>query len=151
MVVRRLGAGDEESARQLNALFADVFGDAATYAMERPSDAYLGALLRRAAVIALVAESEAGAVGGLVAYVLPKFEQERSEIYIYDLAVTRDRRREGIATTLINELQKIAAEIGAWVIYVQADYGDEPAIALYEKLGAREDVMHFDIAPAGTR
>jgi hypothetical protein len=32
-------------------------------------------------------------------------------------------------------------------IYGQADYGDEPAIALYEKLGTREDVMHFDIAP----
>ena len=30
---------------------------------------------------------------------------------------------------------------------VQADYGDDPAIALYTKLGVREDVMHFDIAP----
>jgi hypothetical protein len=28
---------------------------------------------------------------------------------------------------------------------VQADYGDDPAIALYTKLGEREDVMHFDI------
>ena len=33
----------------------------------------------------------------------------------------------------------------AWVIYVQADYGDDPAIALYEKLGVREEVLHFDI------
>jgi aminoglycoside 3-N-acetyltransferase I len=33
-----------------------------------------------------------------------------------------------------------------WVIYVQADYGDNSAIALYAKLGARENVMHFDIA-----
>lgn len=31
---------------------------------------------------------------------------------------------------------------------VQADHGDDPAVALYTKLGAREDVMHFDIAPA---
>lgn len=38
-------------------------------------------------------------------------------------------------------------------MYVQADYGDEPAIALYTKLGVREDVMHFDIAvdAPGTR
>jgi aminoglycoside 3-N-acetyltransferase I len=28
---------------------------------------------------------------------------------------------------------------------VQADYGDDPAIALYTKLGRREDVLHFDI------
>jgi len=31
------------------------------------------------------------------------------------------------------------------VVYVQADYGDDPTIALYEKLGVREDVLHFDI------
>ncbi|HLQ91229.1 MAG TPA: AAC(3)-I family aminoglycoside 3-N-acetyltransferase, partial [Xanthobacteraceae bacterium] len=40
---------------------------------------------------------------------------------------------------------KIAAARGAYVIYVQADSGDAPAIALYSKLGAREDVFHFDI------
>jgi aminoglycoside 3-N-acetyltransferase I len=32
------------------------------------------------------------------------------------------------------------------VIYVQADKGDDPAIALYTRLGIREDVLHFDIA-----
>lgn len=26
-----------------------------------------------------------------------------------------------------------------------ADHGDDPAIALYEKLGARQDVLHFDL------
>lgn len=31
------------------------------------------------------------------------------------------------------------------MIYVQADYVDPPAIALYEKLGVREEVLHFDI------
>ena len=80
---------------------------------------------------------------------LDKFEQERREIYIYDLAVAAPHRRRGIATALIAELQQIAAERGAWVIYVQADYGDAPAVALYTKLGVREDVMHFDIAVPG--
>jgi ribosomal protein S18 acetylase RimI-like enzyme len=78
--------------------------------------------------------------------VLPKFEQERSEIYIYDLAVGAAHRRRGIATALIAELQRIGAERGAYVIFVQADYGDDAAVALYTKFGVREDVMHFDIA-----
>ena len=39
----------------------------------------------------------------------------------------------------------IAAERGVWIIYVQADHGDIPAIALYDKFGVREDVFHFDI------
>ena len=72
-------------------------------------------------------------------------------IYIYDLAVAESHRRRGIATTLIRALDTIAAEADAWVIYVQADYGDEPAIALYDKLGTRENVMHFDIEPRVTR
>lgn len=38
-----------------------------------------------------------------------------------------------------------SVNLGAYVIFVQADYGDEPAISLYTKLGRREDVMHFDI------
>lgn len=87
-------------------------------------------------------------VGALAAYVLRKFEQARKEVYIYDLAVAEHRRREDIATALIAEVQTIAAEIGAWVIFVQADYGDAPAIALYDKLGKREEVLHFDIPPA---
>ena len=43
--------------------------------------------------------------------------------------------------------KKLAGAIGAYVIYVQADYGDDAAIALYSKLGIREDVLHFDILP----
>lgn len=39
----------------------------------------------------------------------------------------------------------MAAARGAYVIVVQADHGDAPAIALYSKLGRREDVLHFDI------
>ncbi len=84
-------------------------------------------------------------VGGLVAYELDKFERARREVYIYDLAVAEEHRRQGVATALIEHLRAIAAARGAWVIYVQADHGDDPAIALYEKLGVREDVLHFDI------
>ena len=44
--------------------------------------------------------------------------------------------------------RRLAAARGAYVIFVQADIGDEPAIALYSKLGVREDVLHFDIPVA---
>ena len=60
-------------------------------------------------------------------------------------------RREGIATVLIENLKEIAAKRRAYVIFVQADTAieDEPAMALYTKLGRREDVVHFDIAVQG--
>ena len=58
-------------------------------------------------------------------------------------------RRRGIATALIEQLKRIAAARGGYVIYVQADLADSPAIELYTKLGTREDVLHFDIAVPG--
>jgi len=96
-------------------------------------------------VITLVALAGQKLVGGLVAYELDKFERARRELYIYDLAVAESHRKRGIATALIERLREIAAQRGVWVIYVQADYGDDAAIALYSKLGTREEVLHFDI------
>ncbi len=151
MKVRRLGADEAAAMRALNALFSRAFEDPASYPANEPGESYLLQALRNEAVIVLVAAEEERLVGGLVAYVLPKLEQERSEIYIYDLAVDEPFRRRGVATALIDHLKGIAAEIGAWVIYVQADYGDGPAVALYTRLGTREDVMHFDIAPEATK
>src|SRR5215475_3755694 len=143
--VRRLMPADVALMRALNALFGRAFGDSQAYEAAPPSDAYLAGLLAKDHVIALVATVAEEVIGGLVAYELDKFERERREIYIYDLAVAEEHRRKGVATALIERLREIAAEREAWVIYVQADYGDDPAIALYEKLGVREDVMHFDI------
>ena len=133
--------------KDLLLVFADAFEDHDSYQSAIPSDDYLNALLAREDFIPLVAVVDGKVVGGLAAYVLQKFEQERSEIYIYDLAVDEEYRRQHIATGLINKLREIAREIGAWVIYVQADPPDEPAVKLYESLGTREDVLHFDIEP----
>ena len=142
---RRLGPADVPLLRTLNALFGTAFADPETYGAEPPSDAYLEGLLAKEHVVALVALAGEEVLGGLVAYELDKFERARREVYIYDLAVRAEHRRQGVATALIGHLREIAARRGAWVVYVQADHGDDPAIALYEKLGVREDVLHFDI------
>jgi aminoglycoside 3-N-acetyltransferase I len=151
LIVRRLGADDVELLRGLNALFAVAFGEQETYLAAPPIDDYLRDLLAKEHIVALVALAEGVILGGLVAYELDKFERMRRELYIYDLAVAEEHRRRGVATALIEHLREIAAQRGAWVIFIQADLGDEPAIALYDKLGAREDVLHFDIAPTKAR
>ncbi|MGB3167377.1 MAG: GNAT family N-acetyltransferase, partial [Alteraurantiacibacter sp.] len=55
-------------------------------------------------------------------------------------------RRQGIATALIAAVRDIARARGGWVVMVQADREDDPAVALYTKLGRREEILHFDIA-----
>jgi aminoglycoside 3-N-acetyltransferase I len=143
--VRLLAAGDADLFQQMLDVFADAFEDPQAYSSARPSQAYIERLLSSDTFIALAAVREGKVIGALAAYELRKFEQERSEIYIYDLAVAESERRKGAATALIKRLQELGTERGAYVVYVQADYGDDPAIALYTKLGSREDVMHFDI------
>jgi ribosomal protein S18 acetylase RimI-like enzyme len=146
--IRQLCPGDEGNLRAMLSLFADAFDDVESYRSAQPATDYIERLLARDTFIALCGFDSGKVIGALAAYVLDKFEQERSEIYIYDLAVAVSHRRRGIATALINRLRIIGQERGAWVVYVQADYSDNAAIALYTSLGTREDVMHFDIPVA---
>jgi aminoglycoside 3-N-acetyltransferase I len=149
VIVRALTSEDLAPMRRMLAVFAEAFDDPTAYRSNPPDDAYLCRLLQSETFIAVAAMSADDVVGGLAGYVLPKFEQERSEFYIYDLAVAEPHRRRGVATALIAELGRIVSERGIHVVFVQADHGDDAAIALYTKLGVREDVLHFDIDPTG--
>ncbi len=149
--VRRLAPADIELMLALNRLFGEAFGEVETYTAHPPRGAYLHRLLGTPEFVALVAMERGEVIGGLVAYELVKFEQERSEFYVYDLAVREDRRRRGVATALTEAVRQIAAANAAETVFIQADRGDEPAIALYSKLGRREDVINFDIPALPSR
>ena len=145
-----LAASDHELFDGMLRLFGDVFEEPDSYLGAVPSRRYVESLLADRHFIAIVAVSGGTVFGALAAYVLDKFEQERKEAYLYDLAVASDHRRRGIATALIGELKEVARKRGCYVIFVQADQGDTPAIRLYESLGTREEAVHFDIPVAGS-
>lgn len=147
---RRLDRGDKAAFRAMNQLFAEVFEMPREYLGAPPDEGYVTDWLSQQQNIAVVAEEEGMIVGALAGYQLRKFEQARSEIFIYDLAVSSDHRRRGIASAMIEETRRIARECGAWTVFVQADVfdEDEPARQLYRKF-AREEIKahHFDIEP----
>ena len=88
----RLGPDQSQIHEGLLLIFSVVSSDVATYSQHQPDSDYLGNLLRSKTFIALAAFDQEAVVGALAAYVLPKFEQARSEIYIYDLAVSGEHR-----------------------------------------------------------
>jgi aminoglycoside 3-N-acetyltransferase I len=145
--IHKLKRGDFALFRAMLEMMGEAFGQVDVYTEAQPSNAYIEGLLGGNGFIALVATEGNTVIGGITAYELKKFEQERREIYIYDLAVAESYRRQGVATALIESLRAIAKARGAHVIFVQADPPDAPAVALYTKLGTREDVLHFDILP----
>src|SRR5215831_17958728 len=149
---RRLTSADVSLLKDLLGVFGEAFGEIDTYQHSVPGDDYLTRLLTKQHFIAVVAMNGKEVVGGLAAYELDKFEQDRREIYIYDLAVVESHRRRGVATGVIRELMRIAATRNVYVMFVQADQEDTPAIALYESLGTKETAFHFDITvPAALR
>lgn len=146
--IRQLAERDLGQMRAMVGMFAAAFEDAPGPGHAPADDAWLQRLLSSGSFIALAAVAGDDVVGGLTAYVLPKYEHARREIYLYDLAVDAAWRRRGIATALVDALRRVARDKGAAVVYVQADRGDDAAIALYSKLGVGRDVLHFDIEPA---
>ena len=117
MEIVRLSSGDEDRYRAWLTLFGAAFEEPESYTGAMPSPAYRDRLLTDANFIPLAALENGRLVGALAAYVLVKFEQERSEIYIYDLAVDQAHRRKGVGEALVNETRRIASDIGAWVVY----------------------------------
>jgi aminoglycoside 3-N-acetyltransferase I len=142
--IRRLFDEDLDLVYDWRDMFNTAFGEPAERA---PSSDYMRRLLSDRKFVALAALKDGHVIGGIAAYELVKYEQERSELYIYDLAVAEPFRRRRVATSLIEALKPIACAKGAWMMFVQADRQDEPAVALYRKLGSEEEVLHFDIAP----
>ncbi len=95
--VRVLTAEDLGPFRQLMNVFSDAFEDPEHYLSCPPEDTYIQGLLAGELFVAIAAFSQpdGSIVGGLTGYVLPKFEQPRSEFYLYDLAVLESCRRQG--------------------------------------------------------
>ncbi len=143
--IRRLEPSDVQEMRGMLNLMGIVFEEPHNYIDRQPDDRYLRDLLARDTFAAFVAVHDQQVVGGITAYVFPKYEQARNEVYIYDLAVDAAHRRQGIATSLIGAVQDFAADIGAWIVMIQADKGDVAPDTLYSKLGNREEVLYFDL------
>jgi len=143
--IRLLSPDDVSLMQSMSTVFGEAFDEVETYCGARPGAAYLAQLLSSEHFIALAALERGEVVGGIAAYELQKFEQERREIFVYDLAVASAHRRRGIATALIREMKAIAARRGAHVVFVQAEAGDGPAIALYSGFSRGEEALHFEI------
>ena len=72
-----LTAADLGQLRKLNELFAEAFHEREIYCSAPPHDGYVRDLLADRHTIVLVALADVDVAGGLVAYELRKFEQER--------------------------------------------------------------------------
>jgi aminoglycoside 3-N-acetyltransferase I len=138
--ITKLKPGDENKLKQLLDLYIEVFGEP-----DYPKSLdYLPALLQRPTVIFIIAEEGDEVIGGLTAHVLPSVYGDYSEIYMYDLAVTKKHQRHGVGSKLLASLKDFGKSSGVTEVFVQADTPDTEARNFYIKNGGiEEDVRHY--------
>jgi ribosomal protein S18 acetylase RimI-like enzyme len=68
-----------------------------------------------------------------------------TELYIDNLGVAEDRRREGIATRMLDELVAWGRELGCEEAWVGTEVDNVPARTLYERRGSEAEtfVLYF--------
>lgn len=148
MKYKLLTKNDSNQLLELIKLFGDAFEDPATYLKALPSNDYLQRFLENSSNLVLVAVDDKSTVlGGLVAYVLDKFEQNRKEIFVYDLGIATAHQRKGLGTGLLNHLKTVAKQLGAYQIFVEAEGGDDRAIEFYKTIANEEIKAHHFTIP----
>jgi aminoglycoside 3-N-acetyltransferase I len=137
----RLNINDVALAEKLLLLFQEVFQ---TESAAPPGESYLTKLLADPGFIACVALHEHEIVGGVTAYELPMIHAERSELFIYDLAVQPSFQRKGVATHLLTTLKEYCRQKRIGQLFVAANEEDAHAINFYLRSGGKsEKVLHF--------
>jgi ribosomal protein S18 acetylase RimI-like enzyme len=132
--ILRIGPGD---AAVLERVAEDVFDDDIDPAKLA---AYLGEPCHLM-VLALAGGEVVGQARGMV----QRHPDKPAELYIDNLGVTPDRRRERIATRLLDELAAWGREKGCEAAWVGTELDNEAARALYAARGSEAEtfVLYF--------
>ncbi|WP_430421703.1 GNAT family N-acetyltransferase [Phenylobacterium sp.] len=132
--ILRIGPGD---AAVLERVAEDVFDDAI-------DPARVAAYLAEPNHLMVLAVS-AGEVVGQARGIVHRHPDLPTELYIDNLGVTPARKREGIATRLLDELVRWGRENGCEEAWVGTEPDNEPARALYEARGSEAEtfVLYF--------
>jgi aminoglycoside 3-N-acetyltransferase I len=144
LTVARLTSTSLTTARDTFALLTEVFGEPRT----DPGDDWLSGLLGNESFRGYAAMYGGEVVGGLTAYLLPLTRARGTEVFLYDLAVRADFRRQGVARRLVGAVRAEFSGDAVMSVFVLADNADEHALAFYRAVGAEPaPVTMFSFGP----
>lgn len=85
--------------------------------------------------IFLLAFQNESIAGMISAYVLPRMDDKKAEMFFYEIGVQKNFRQQGIGKALISELKKITIEKGIHEMFVLTNRSNTAAMKLYESTG----------------
>jgi ribosomal protein S18 acetylase RimI-like enzyme len=112
---------------------------------EKATRARLEELLDESRVRVLVAEDEAGIVGGVSFWIKPDLAHGDTVVEVPMLVVAEDHRRTGVGKFLMEEVRNVASDNGASQIELVATRSNVTAREFYRSLGFVEsDVVSLE-------
>ena len=112
---------------------------------EKATRARLKELLDESRVRVLVAEDEAGIVGGVSFWIKPDLAHGDTVVEVPMLVVAEDHRRTGVGKLLMEEVRNVASDNGASQIELVATRSNVTAREFYRSLGFVEsDVVSLE-------
>ena len=110
-----------------------------------PDSLHLKKVLNDKHFIVFIAVVDNLVVGGLTAYILDRYDSEKPSAYIYDIAVLKEKQRNGIGNNLITTFNEYCNDNNFSEAFVQADMEDMQAIDFYRKtlISSELQAMHF--------
>jgi aminoglycoside 3-N-acetyltransferase I len=108
------------------------------------SDETLQRLLARDDFHVVAALRDGMVIGGLTAYELVMYTEAATELFVYEVGVAEEHRRQGIGRALIECARELCRARGLSELYVPAFASDERAVAFYQSCGLkREEIAWF--------
>lgn len=132
----KLGPGDTGLAKQLFWFFQE---DDQIARPAIPTDDYLHDLLSKEDFHVIVALQNGALAGGLTGYELPMYKRQIREMFLYEIAVKPEFRKQGVATALIERLKQICKEKGIEEMYVGTSTPNKAAMTLYASTGGEQE------------
>jgi len=123
VAVTRLGRGDEAEVARFDEVFDDPFDADATRTFLDDERHHL--------IVAYVDGRPAGFVSATVIL----HPDNKPELFLNEIGVVERFQRKGAASALMDELKRLATELGCTTIWVLTDEGNPAAMAMYEKTG----------------
>jgi len=84
------------------------------------------------------AEHEGRFCGWISAALIPKPDARLGTIYIDELWVCQEYRRQQVATQLVGKVLETAGQMGIWRVRLNVSVSNQPARELYRSIGFRE-------------
>jgi ribosomal protein S18 acetylase RimI-like enzyme len=125
--VKRLQPQDAETAAAVVKLFAGKVVSAE----------YLQGFLANPHNYLLVAEADNRLAGFLLAHALQRLKQDSYKMFIYEIEVSEDFRRQGIGAALINHIREIVRQENLMNAFVLTNYSNQGAVEFYKSTGGK--------------